>query len=47
MNQYELSEQVVNNIITFLDRVDVKGLKEVQAMSEILTALATPLKKEN
>lgn len=37
--QIRLSKQVLQNIMIFLDRVELRGLKEVQAMSEIIYLL--------
>jgi hypothetical protein len=34
-----LTDQQKNNLLVFLDRVEIKGLKELQAMNEILTSL--------
>ena len=43
----EISEQVQNNLLAFLDRIEYKGFKEVAAINEIMKALNTPLKEEN
>lgn len=37
--QIEISKEVLNNLLIFLDRVEIKGLKELQAMNQILDAL--------
>lgn len=44
--RYELSEQVLNNLIIFLDRVSFQSLKEHTALSEILGVLNNPIKEE-
>jgi len=40
--KYELSEQVKNNLVAFLNRTDLKG-SEVGAFIDILNALKMPL----
>ena len=45
--KFELNEVQLNNLLVFLDRVEIKGLKEIQAMNEILNILHNPLKDEN
>jgi len=40
--KYELSEQVVNNLIAFLNRTDLKG-SEVGAFLDIINALKMPI----
>ena len=40
--KYELSEQIINNLIAFLNRTDLKG-SEVGAFCDILNALKSPL----
>lgn len=35
----ELSQQVINNILIFLDRCEIKGFKEVLCMQEIINTL--------
>lgn len=37
--QVEISKEVLNNLLIFLDRIEIKGLKEIQAMNQILDAL--------
>ena len=37
--EIKISEQAMNNLMAFLDRVEIKGIKEVQAMTEILYLL--------
>lgn len=34
-----MSVDAVNNLYTFLDRVEIKGLKEISAMNEILAGV--------
>jgi hypothetical protein len=41
--KYELSEQIINNILIFLDRCEVKGFKEINAMQEIINNLNSPI----
>ena len=43
--KYELNEQVLNNLKTFLNRVDLKG-GEVGAFCEVINALSSPIKDE-
>lgn len=45
--KFEFNEVQLNNLFAFLDRVEIKGLKEIQAMNEILNILHNPLKDEN
>lgn len=40
----ELTDKQRTNLLLFLDRVDYKGLQEVQAINEIILAL-TPTEK--
>lgn len=42
----EITTETANNIMIFLDRVEVKGLKEIHAMNEILN-LIYKAKQEN
>lgn len=42
MKQFNLSDEVLNNLMVFLDRVDLKGLKEVNAMNQILHVFTHP-----
>jgi len=39
---YKLTENQVNNLMAFLDRVPMKGHQERQAMDEICYILANP-----
>jgi len=43
--KYELSEQVLNNLIAFLQRTDLKG-SEVPAYISILNALQNPIQQD-
>lgn len=43
--KFELSEQVINNLKAFLNRVDLKG-SEVGAFCEIVNALQNPIQSE-
>lgn len=45
MPKYEISEQIMNNILVFLDRVDYKGIKEIQAVNEVLQVLNNPIQE--
>jgi hypothetical protein len=44
--KYEISERVMKNLMSFLDRVDYKGLTEVSVINEILVILNKPVKDE-
>lgn len=44
--KYEISEQVKNNILIFLDRIDYKGRKEAMAAVEIEQVLNKPIQEE-
>lgn len=44
--RFELNENQLNNLMTFLDRVNFKGLAEAQAMSELLIVFSNPIKDE-
>jgi len=39
----ELTEQELNTIMIFLDRVDYKGLKEIQEINKVLSKLTRPV----
>lgn len=43
---YTLNEEQRNNLLAFLNRVEYKGLKEVELIGNILVALSTK-KEEN
>jgi len=43
--KYELSEQVINNLVAFLQRVDLKG-HEAFAYCEIIQVLNSPIQEE-
>lgn len=43
---YKLLDIQVNNLMAFLDRVDIRGHAERQAMNEICYSLANPIKDE-
>lgn len=45
--KYILSEEVINNLIIFLDRVQTTGHKERNAMNQIMVAISTPIEDEN
>lgn len=42
--KYELTEAQVNNLLLFLDRVNYTGLKEVQAINELIYIFANPIR---
>jgi len=42
---YEISDQVKNNILVFLDKVSYVGFREVVAINEVLNALNNPIKE--
>lgn len=44
--KYEFSEQVINNLVVFLDRIEFKGIKEHTALGEILEILRNPIKEQ-
>jgi len=46
MNKIILSDNQLANLFIFLDRVEIKGFKEVQAINELLSALNNPLNEE-
>jgi len=39
----EITDQQYNNLMVFLDRVELKGFNEVQAFNEIIVALRNPI----
>jgi len=43
----KFEDNYVKNLMIFLDRVEIRGLKEIQAMNEILTALNQPIEEKN
>ena len=46
--KFEMTKEQLNNLITFLDRVDYKGFQEIGAVQEIMVALQNPTcEKEN
>jgi hypothetical protein len=44
--KFEFNESQLNNLIVFLDRTELKGIKEVQAFNEIMAVLNNPIKDE-
>lgn len=46
MAKYEIPDQTLQNLLAFLNRVTFEGLKENQALNEILQCLGSPLKAE-
>ena len=42
-----MTDQQVNNLLVFLDRVEYKGLKDVQAIQELLRVLGSPEEQED
>ncbi|WP_158560866.1 hypothetical protein [Paenibacillus contaminans] len=47
MIKYELTASHVNNLLIFLDRVEFKGIKELQAINEIMNVLTSPAGQAN
>lgn len=45
--KYILSDEVVNNLIYFLDRVATTGHNERNVMNQIMVAITTPIQEEN
>jgi hypothetical protein len=45
--KFEISEQVINNLLAFLDRIEYKGFKEIAAINEIMNVLNSTVKEEN
>lgn len=45
--RYEFTEEMVNNLFTLLDRVEIKGFKELQVMNNILDTLNNPILEDN
>ena len=45
--KFEFTEQALNNLLIFIDRIQFSGLKELQAINEIMTILNNPIKEEN
>lgn len=43
MAKFELTEQQLNNLTIFINRVKFEGLNEVQAINEIMAALSSPI----
>lgn len=41
--KYELTESQINNLIVFLNRVNYEGLKDINAINEILQSLNNPI----
>lgn len=46
MKQYMISDDDLNNLLTFLNRVDYKGFSEVQAINKIIECLKNPIVAE-
>lgn len=44
--KFEMDEQTLNNLVAFLNRVEYRGLQEVQAINQIMEILSNPEKKE-
>jgi len=42
---YEISDQVKNNILVFLDRVSYVGFREITVVNEVLNVLNNPIKE--
>jgi len=43
MAKYEISDNTLQNIFVFLDRIKYKGLKENQVLNEIVASLSAKL----
>lgn len=43
MNTYQLSEQNVNNLLVFLNRIKYEGFEEVEAINQIMHQLKNPI----
>lgn len=43
----EFTPQQLNNLFAFLDRVEIKGFNELNAMNELLAVLKKAQKEEN
>lgn len=43
----EFTEQQVNNLLIFMDKVEVKGLKECYALLELVEIIKKALREEN
>ncbi|MEC0210241.1 hypothetical protein P4H70_14985 [Paenibacillus ehimensis] len=46
MAKYEFSDTQISNLVAFLDRSEIKGFREIQAMNEIMHILNNPLLDE-
>jgi hypothetical protein len=44
---YEISEEVKQNLLAFLNRVSIQGLQEISAINKILTVLNSPINNSN
>jgi hypothetical protein len=44
--RFEISETQVQNLMVFLDRIPLQGLKEISAINEILAILNNPIKED-
>lgn len=47
MKFYKVDENIAHNLLLFLDRVEIKGLKEIQAMNQILDTFNTPVEENS
>lgn len=43
----EFNESQLKNLVVFLDRIEFKGLQEVQAINEIINVINNPVKDES
>lgn len=43
---YEVPKSIVNNILSFLDRVEYKGIAEARAVLEIVSVLNKPVEEK-
>ncbi|MBU7316150.1 hypothetical protein [Paenibacillus oleatilyticus] len=46
MAKYEFSDNQIRNLLTFLNRAEIKGFHEIQAINDIVSILNNPLLPE-
>lgn len=44
--KYEFSKDQINNLLIFLDRAEIKGFQELNAMNEIINILQHPVQEK-
>jgi len=47
VSKYEFNESQLKNILFFLDRVEYKGLAEIQAINEIINVFNCPAEEQS